>query len=39
MSFMTHLECGLCNKRLEADRAWNLCRGSRQPAEDRESRP
>jgi threonine synthase len=24
-SFLTHLECGLCGERLEADRLWNLC--------------
>jgi threonine synthase len=25
MSFLTHLECGLCGTRQEADRLWNLC--------------
>jgi threonine synthase len=24
-SFLTHLECALCDQRLEADRPWNLC--------------
>lgn len=24
-SFLTHLECGYCGRRLEADRLWNLC--------------
>jgi len=24
-SCLTHLECGLCRERLEADRLWNLC--------------
>ncbi len=24
-SFLSHLECGLCGRRLEADRLWNLC--------------
>ena len=24
-SFLSHLECGLCGERLEADRLWNLC--------------
>jgi threonine synthase len=24
-SFLTHLECGLCGERLEADWLWNLC--------------
>ena len=24
-SFLTHLECGLCGERLDADRLWNLC--------------
>jgi threonine synthase len=24
-SFLTHLECGMCGGRLEADRLWNLC--------------
>ena len=24
-SFLSHLECGLCAERLEADRLWNLC--------------
>ena len=25
MSYLSHLECGLCGKELEADRIWNLC--------------
>jgi threonine synthase len=25
MSFLTHLECGLCGTAQEADRRWNLC--------------
>jgi threonine synthase len=25
MSFLTHLECGLCGTAQEADRLWNLC--------------
>jgi threonine synthase len=25
MSFLTHLECGLCGTRQDADRLWNLC--------------
>lgn len=25
MSYLSHLECGYCGKRLEADRVWNLC--------------
>jgi threonine synthase len=24
-SFLSHLECGLCGERFEADRLWNLC--------------
>ena len=24
-SYLSHLECGLCGERLEADRLWNLC--------------
>jgi threonine synthase len=24
-SFLTHLECGFCGERLDADRLWNLC--------------
>ncbi len=24
-SFLSHLECGLCGERLEADKLWNLC--------------
>jgi len=25
MSFLSHLECAMCGKELEADRLWNLC--------------
>lgn len=25
MSYFTHLECAMCNKRLDADKLWNLC--------------
>jgi predicted amidophosphoribosyltransferase len=25
MSFLSHLECGLCGQELESDRLWNLC--------------
>jgi threonine synthase len=25
LSYLSHLECGYCGKRLEADRVWNLC--------------
>jgi threonine synthase len=25
MTYLTHLECGYCGKRHEADRLWNLC--------------
>jgi len=25
MSYLSHLECGLCGRELEADRLWNLC--------------
>jgi len=25
VSYLSHLECGLCGERLEADRLWNLC--------------
>jgi threonine synthase len=24
-SFLTHLECGLCGEKLDADKLWNLC--------------
>ena len=24
-SYLTHLECGLCGEKLDADRLWNLC--------------
>ncbi len=25
MSFLSHLECSMCGRKLEADRLWNLC--------------
>ncbi|UCD24999.1 MAG: threonine synthase [Gemmatimonadota bacterium] len=25
MSFLSHLECGFCNKEQDADKVWNLC--------------
>jgi threonine synthase len=25
MNYLTHIECGMCGERLEADRLWNLC--------------
>lgn len=25
MSYLSHLECGLCGKELDADKLWNLC--------------
>ncbi|MGZ4886911.1 MAG: threonine synthase, partial [Candidatus Aminicenantales bacterium] len=25
VSCLSHLECGFCGERLEADRLWNLC--------------
>jgi len=30
-SFLSHLECGLCGERLEADRLWNLCPKCQKP--------
>ena len=30
-SFLTHLECGLCGERLDADRIWNLCPKCQKP--------
>ena len=30
-SCLTHLECGLCGERLEADRLWNLCPKDQKP--------
>jgi threonine synthase len=30
-SFLTHLECGRCGERLEADRLWNLCPKCQKP--------
>jgi threonine synthase len=30
-SFLTHLECGLCGERLDADRLWNLCPKDQKP--------
>ena len=31
MSFLTHLECGLCGTEQEADRLWNLCPACSRP--------
>jgi threonine synthase len=31
VSFLSHLECGLCGERLEADRLWNLCPKCQKP--------
>jgi threonine synthase len=31
ISFLSHLECGLCGERLEADRLWNLCPKCQKP--------
>jgi len=31
MSFLSHLECALCGKELEADRLWNLCPACEKP--------
>ncbi len=31
MSFLSHLECALCGKQLEADRVWNLCPACEKP--------
>jgi threonine synthase len=31
MSFLSHLECGLCGQRLDADRLWNLCPKCQKP--------
>jgi threonine synthase len=30
-SYLTHLECGFCGRRLEPDRLWNLCPECRKP--------
>ena len=30
-SFLSHLECGRCGERLDADRPWNLCPKCRKP--------
>jgi threonine synthase len=30
-SYLTHLECGLCGERLEADKLWNLCPKCQKP--------
>jgi len=30
-SFLSHLECGLCGERYEADRLWNLCPKDQKP--------
>ncbi|MFZ5915683.1 MAG: threonine synthase [Chloroflexota bacterium] len=31
MSFLSHLECGLCGREFEADRLWNLCPDCERP--------
>ncbi len=31
MSFLTHLECGLCAKTFDADKLWNLCPDCNRP--------
>jgi threonine synthase len=31
MSFLSHLECGLCGKRYDADRLWNVCTECKRP--------
>ena len=31
ISFLSHLECGLCGERLDADRLWNLCPACQKP--------
>jgi threonine synthase len=31
VSYLSHLECGLCGQRLEADRLWNLCPKCQKP--------
>ncbi len=30
-SFLSHLECSLCGRRLDADQVWNLCPGCQKP--------
>ncbi len=31
MNYLTHLECSMCGKRLEADHLWNLCPDCHKP--------
>ncbi len=31
MSFLSHLECAMCGKEMEADRLWNLCPDCQKP--------
>jgi threonine synthase len=31
VSYLSHLECGLCGKELDADRLWNLCPDCNRP--------
>jgi len=31
MSYLSHLECGYCNERLDADKVWNLCPKCQKP--------
>jgi threonine synthase len=31
MNYLTHLECSMCGKRLEADQLWNLCPDCHKP--------
>jgi len=31
INFLSHLECGLCGERLDADRLWNLCPACQKP--------
>jgi threonine synthase len=30
-SYLSHLECGLCGERLDADRLWNICPACQKP--------
>ena len=31
MSYLSHLECGMCGEKLDADRIWNLCPQCQKP--------
>lgn len=31
MTYLSHLECGWCNKKYSADKVWNLCRDCKKP--------